>query len=293
MPRSPKRGPLLTKKRQAYVDARSGGVFLGTTLNYNAAVQERYVRELSGLTTQMTAQCTREINRLFKTEAATVFFATDASISSQARILVNSLSDRFNALFAKQAKPIAERMVAANAAASKSALHSSLQKLSGGLSLKTSMLTPDLQDIYKASVAMNVSLIKSIAAEYLQKVQGAVMRSITSGNGLQDLVPALQAYEGQTHRRAKNIALDQTRKVYNGINRGRMEAIGLEEFKWHHSGGSAHPREDHIAMDGNTYRFDDPPVIDENTGETGIPGDAINCRCTMSPVFKWAKDKTE
>jgi len=287
-----KRGPLLTKKRQAYVDARESVTLKGTVLQPPAGVEERYYREINALVTQMTRQCTREITRLFKDPAAVTFFATDASISSQSRILVNSLSDRFNALFAKHAKPIAERMVEGNTKASKTALHSSMQKLSGGMSLKTSLITPDLVDIYKASVAMNVSLIKSIAAKYLQDVQGAVMRSITSGNGLQDLVPALEQYEGQTHRRAKNIALDQTRKVYNGINRERMTAIGVKQFQWHHSGGGAHPRPLHVEMDGNIYSFDDLPVIDENTGETGIPGDAVNCRCTMSPVFQWNKPKS-
>jgi len=100
-------------------------------------------------------------------------------------------------------------------------------------------------------------------------------------------VPALEQYEGQTHRRAKNIALDQTRKVYNSVNKGRMEALGIGKFMWHHSGGGAHPREDHIDMDGEIYSFEELPIIDPRSGERGIPGQAPNCRCTMSPVFSF------
>ncbi len=286
-----KRKPLLTKKRAAYAAVREGQ-FNGTPLQNNAAVQSRYLRDLTRLTSQMTTQVTRDVKRLFETsDAAATFFAQDASIASQARILVNSLAAKFNSLFARHARPMAERMTVDVNKASASALHVSLSKMSGGMSLKTSFMTPALQDITKASVAANVSLIKSISQQYLKDVEGAVMRSITTGTGLQDLIPALEQYEGQTHRRAKNIALDQTRKVYNGVNRGRMEAIGIEQFKWHHSGGSAHPREDHIAMDGNVYRFDTLPIIDESTGERGIPGQAINCRCTMSPVFQFDKPK--
>ena len=44
----------------------------------------------------------------------------------------------------------------------------------------------------------NVGLIKSIPAQYLNGVQGAVMRSITTGNGMQDLVPYLQKHKGIT-----------------------------------------------------------------------------------------------
>lgn len=277
---------MLTRKRKAWAAQRKEApTFKGSPLQHNAAVAVRYEAAVSGLTAQMTAQVKREVLRLFETDAAAAHFGQDATISSQSRILMNALTARFNELFAKKAKSLAESMVKGADAAGAKALHASLQQLSGGLSLKTSVLNSPLEQIYKASVAENVSLIKSIASEYLQKVEGAVMRSITTGNGLQDLIPALEQYEGQTHRRAKNIALDQTRKAYNSINSGRMKALGLKKFMWHHSGGGAHPREDHMEMDGEIYSFDNLPVIDQRTGERGIPGQAVNCRCTMSPVF--------
>lgn len=279
----------LTAKREAWAAKRSAApTFRGDPLQHNAAVAVRYVGAVQALTAQMTAQVKREVLRLFKTDAAAAHFGEDATIASQSRILINSLANRFTDLFAKKAKPLAEGMVADADKSGTKALHASLQKLSGGMSLKTSLASPGLAEITKAVVAENVGLIKSIASEYLQKVEGAVMRSITTGSGLQDLIPALEQFDGQTHRRARNIALDQTRKAYNSINRGRMEALGVKKFMWHHSGGGAHPREDHVAMDGQIYRFDNLPVIDKRTGERGIPGQAINCRCVMSPVFDYA-----
>lgn len=281
----------LTNKRTAWAQSRSDTpVFKGTVLQNNAAVQSRYVIVLVSLVAQMTAQTNRDIKKLFESETGSQHFAQDATIASQSRILVSALGEKFNALFAKKAKPLAEAMVKQSEKASASSLHSSLEKLSGGMSLKTSGLTPALLEVYKATVAENVSLIKSISAQYMTRVEGAVMRSITTGNGLQDLVPALQEAEGVTHRRARNIALDQTRKAYNSINRTRMQAIGVKRFMWHHSGGGAHPREDHIEMDGKIYSFDELPVVDKRTGERGIPGQAPNCRCTMSPVFDFLKD---
>lgn len=268
----------LTRKRKEWADKRSEApVFKGESLQHNAALSVKYAGALSSLTAQMTAQVKRDIIKLFRTDAAASHFGQDATIASQSRMMIAALNNKFTALFAKKAKPLAEGMVKKADKASTPALHSSLQKLTGGMSLKTSVTNSNLTEIYKATVAENVGLIKSIASEYLQKVEGAVMRSITTGNGLQDLIPALEQYEGQTHRRAKNIALDQTRKAYNSINRGRMEAIGVKKFMWHHSGGGAHPREDHVEMDGNIYSFDDLPVIDQRTGERGIPGQAPNC----------------
>ena len=40
-------------------------------------------------------------------------------------------------------------------------------------------------------------------------------------------------------------------------------------------------------MSGKVYRLDDPPVIDARTGERGLPGQAIFCRCTMQPIVKF------
>lgn len=282
----------LTAKRKAWAAKQTAApTFRGDPLRHNAAVAVRYVRAVQALTAQMTAQVKREVLRLFKTDAAAAHFGEDATIASQSRILINSLANRFTDLFAKKAKPLAEGMVSDAEKTGTTSLHSSLQKLSGGMSLKTSLGSPALNEITKAAVAENVSLIKSIASDYLQKVEGAVMRSITTGNGLQDLVPALEQYEGQTHRRAKNIALDQTRKAYNSINKGRMQALGVQKFMWHHSGGGAHPREDHVDMDGEIYSFNNLPIIDQRTGERGIPGQAPNCRCTMSPVFDFEKEE--
>lgn len=279
------RGPLLTKHRDRL--AQQGRLLVGERLMVNAGTQQRYAQRLGALVAQMVAQVNRDVRRVFATPEAAAYFATDASLGSMARITLNKLTAKFTDLFAKKAKALAESMVRETERTVTAATHSSLQKLSGGLSLRTSIVTPDMQDTYKAIVAENVGLIKSIPETYLQQVNGSVMRSIANGNGLQDLIPALEKYEGMTHRRAHNIALDQTRKTYNNIARDKMQALGVEKYRWNHSGGSNQPREDHIEMDGNVYRFDDPPVIDERTGERGIPGQAPNCRCTMTPIFQF------
>jgi SPP1 gp7 family putative phage head morphogenesis protein len=118
-------------------------------------------------------------------------------------------------------------------------------------------------------------------------VQGAVMRSITTGNGMQDLVPYLQKHKGITLRRARMIAQDQTKKSFSYLSKARMEASGVLQYEWLHTSGSRHPRKLHIAMNGHIYRYDDPPVIDEKTGERGIPGQAINCACRMRPILNF------
>lgn len=248
-------------------------------------MQAQYVRDLKRLIRTMTKRTQKAVTHLFESGTAEEFFTQDASIASQARILTNKLMDVFNQLFTDRAKPLAKKMARNANKLSAINLKTSLKTLSKGLTLKTDFITPALTTITKAVVAENVALIKSISEYYLSSVQKTVLRSITTGNGLKDLMPALTKFKGITERKAENIALDQTRKAYNAINAERMRTIGVRKFEWLHSGGGQKPRQDHIEMNGNIYSFDDLPVIDKKTGERGIPGQAINCGCTMRPII--------
>lgn len=281
---------LLTKQRAEWAKQTAHtGAMRGRPLNYPAGVEVKYTKELDRLVRRMTTETRKELVRFFKSQTAREFFGTagDETISSQARILTNALTKKFDQLFALNAKPMAERMTEGAAKASKSQLHSSLSELTGGLSLKTGILTNELDEVVTATVTENVALIKSIGVQYQKNVQGAVMRSITTGQGLATLVPFLAQQEGVTLRRARNIAIDQTRKAYNNINRQRMQKVGVKQFEWLHTGGSQKPRKLHQQMSGNVYRFDDLPIIDEKTGERGIPGQLINCGCRMVPVISF------
>jgi SPP1 gp7 family putative phage head morphogenesis protein len=281
---------LLTRRKQAWVEVRQPGLIKGTPLANPSIVQARYQEKLDALIDKMSEITQLELAKFFNEPHAQEYFAMDASVSSQARILTNYLSRRVNKLFADQAPELAEQQANAVDKASSNALHSSLQKLSGGLSLSTTTLAGPLTDILSASITENVALIKSISQQYLTGVQGAVMRSITTGQGLHDLIPFLEKHKGITKRRAAMIASDQTRKAYNNLNRGRMEKVGLVSFGWLHTGGSQHPRKLHQSYNGKIFRFDNLPIIDEDTGERGIPGQAINCHCRMFTVLSFRDD---
>lgn len=280
---------LLTKRKQAWANKFKPDILRGEPLDYNVSTAERYYQQIAALVEQMTKDTEKRLKDMFSEEHVEAFFAQDKSTTVQAKLLTNALTKKFDELFATRAQPIAQQMASQSDKNSSGALHSSIQKLSGGLSLSTSTLKGKLTEVLSATVAENVSLIKSIASKYLEGVQAAVLRSITTGNGLHDLVPYLADQKGITLRRARMIAHDQTRKAYNNLNKGRMQEIGIQEFEWLHTGGSNHPRKDHIAMSGNVYRFDNLPVIDQKTGERGIPGQAINCRCRMRPVINFGE----
>lgn len=277
----------LTKKRAKWVENRDV-VLKGTRLSYNAAQQERYVAALELLVRQMTKETKKQLTRLFKGEISNDFFkkqeklaTMDSSLASQARILLNSLSRTFEVFFNLKASSLAKTMVKGAGRASASTVQESLKKLSGGLTLKTSIVSEGQEEVATALISENVSLIKSIPQEYLKNVTGSVMRSITTGRGIADLIPDLEKYEGITARRAKNIALDQTRKAYNAINRQKLLSNGIKEFRWVHSGGGLYPRESHLAIDGKLFSFENIEAEQAALGvpenDRGLPGEPINC----------------
>lgn len=287
----------VTESKKDWHESRDSQIMTSDPLNYNFSSQIKYSKELKKLVRRMTKTVRREIEKFFKSDDMEVFhaeqvkMAQDASVASQAKILTNKLISRFTWLFNDKAPDLAEMMVNSQLKNSRVSLAASLKELSGGLTIKTNFMTGDLNEVVKSIVAENVSLIKSIADVYLSNVQKSVLRSITFGQGLKDLIPRLKKFDGMSERHAKNVALDQTRKTYNSINRARMEKVGVKKFKWLHSGGGQKPRKDHIEMNGNIYSFDDLPVIDKRTGERGIPGQAINCRCRMAPVIEFDNDE--
>jgi SPP1 gp7 family putative phage head morphogenesis protein len=266
----------------------------GAPLMLAGSIATDYYDTLARAIARMEREVRREVTALFADFAAdSSGWGMDASVASQARILSNALRDKFAGLFAKIATNAATQMVKRATKDSEQKTAISLREMSGDMTLRTAFNTPFLQDVFTASVAESVSLIKRIPEKYLDNVQGSVMRSIQTGNGLADLVPALDKYGVSIRNWSKNVALDQTRKAYNSSNAARMKSLGVKKFEWVHSGGSNHPRDYHKnTLNGQIFSFDDLPHLDgPNSGEKGIPGQAPYCRCTMRPVWEFDDDE--
>lgn len=281
----------ISAKRKQWVGKRDVNL-KGKPLHANAGLEIKYYKRIMRLVDVMSKETERELGKLLKGDAAKGF-AMDASITSAFRIVMGRLDKKYESIFAKHGKGYAEYMAKQSLNNSKITLGASLKKLSDGLTIKTDLVTGQLNEILKASVLENTNLIKSLKDGYLGGVESDVLRSITRTDtgglkGLQDSIHESLSDRYKRHKnKAKNIALDQTRKVYNNVNAERMKKVGVKKFEWHHSGGSQKPRQDHIDMDGKIYSFDDLPVIDKHTGETGITGQAVNCRCFMTPVISF------
>ena len=270
----------------------------GHPLSPNAALVSKYRERLRKLTQRMTKGVQKTIVDFLNKDIVDNYVGNqksledtqrvvlDESLSSQMRIIINDLKRKYKKVFSEKSKLYADDMIEEANQINRKAVNLSFSLLSGGLAVKTAKINEGLSEVMKASKIENISLIESIYNRYFTNIEGDVMRAISSGT-LTGLSDELAKRAGITVRRADNIANDQTRKVYNNMNKQRMQSQGLNKYVWRHSSGGQFPRQDHIDMDGEVFSFDDPPVIDKRTGERGIPGQAINCRCFMVPVIEF------
>lgn len=258
----------------------------GTPLHNPVSIELRYSRELRALTRLMTKETDAAVRELFKSPEAKEFFAQDASIAMMARGMLNVLTNRFENMFATHAERLARRMLGAVDEQSKAALNRSFGKLADSLTIKVAEMPPALKTIYEASVSENVDLIKSIPEQYLGKVKGAVNRSITGSGGIGPLITEIKKYDGMTDRRAKNIALDQTRKAYQSANVERTKAAGIKKGIWVHTGGTKEPRPLHRGYNGKEFNLAEGAPVGDN-GKKVQPGEEVNCRCTFIPVVNF------
>lgn len=267
----------------------------GATLFQPVAAGSQYSSEIVKAFDQMRAEVEREV---LKTYAHTDSPALQdgstmdgASIVTVMQRLLDRLKKRFTLQFNKLAVNATDRMVERTTQNSDSSMRASLKDIAPDLTLKMTTVPQAMKDVIAAGSKQAADLIKTVPAKYLDDIGGDVMRSITSGRGLADLEPALEKRGVATKNWARNVALDQTRKVYNTVNKERMKSLGVKRFEWIHSGGSNQPRPYHkFELNGNIFDIDNPPIIDQRTGERGYPGQLPYCRCTMRPVIEFGED---
>jgi SPP1 gp7 family putative phage head morphogenesis protein len=282
----------LTQKRQTWVQARKAPTIKGDPLHYPYAVMERYQRDLQSLAATMAEDYRRQLRKAWRLYGPVTMdgltVTADASLASQVRIVLTGLGRKWERVYTDRSRAIADRMVNSASNASMAAVKSSLKQLSGGITLKVPTMPATLTDSVKSSIALNVDLIRDIQTQFAQRVKASVLSAIQNGGqGTAEVFEQLTKIDGMTQRRAKNIADDQVRKVTTSMNTERLKAAGARQFEWLHSSGSADPRELHVEYDGQVFSYDDPPVIDERTGERGFPGQLINCRCVARPVISF------
>lgn len=143
-------------------------------------------------------------------------------------------------------------------------------------------VTEKMQKTIENNINEQVSLIKSIPEQFLERVETIITKSFVAGFDLKQAVDDLTEVTGITRDRAKLIARDQTSKLHAVVSQARLEEIGIKQAVWMHSHAGKKPRPDHVAAHGAIYKVSEGCLI---SGEYILPGELINCRCSYKPVL--------
>lgn len=203
------------------------------------------------------------------------------STTTAVQRVLQKWGDKWSLKFDRLSVTIARKFAAKNFNLTEQAMRDALKKAGFTVAFKPTRASIES---YRAVVAENVGLIKSIPSEYLTDVQSQVWRSVTQGSDMATLSTKLQQKYAVTTRRAALIARDQNAKAKATIEKTRRLQLGIKKAIWQHSAAGKEPRPTHVAMNGKPFDLE-RGMYDKDEGEFVQPGELINCRCTSRAII--------
>jgi len=147
----------------------------------------------------------------------------------------------------------------------------------------------------KAFVSQNVSLIKDIPNQALNRIEGIVYADFRDGASVKSTMEKLYSEIGKDESRAELIARDQIAKLNAELTQERQGQVGIETYIWR-TVGDERVRESHDVMNGMLCMWNDATIYSDDDGETwqarssiggyeGHPGTDYQCRCYAEPII--------
>lgn len=139
----------------------------------------------------------------------------------------------------------------------------------------------DQQAAVRSFASDSAQLIKTIRQQYLDEVQGIVLRNFRAGRRAESFAPQIAERFRVSQKRAFVIARDQVSKLNGDLTRMRQESVGVTHYIWR-TVLDERTRSSHRRLNGKRFAWNDPPIVD---GVPAHPGQPIQCRCTADPDF--------
>lgn len=250
----------------------------------NTGLVARYRKALQLLLRDMAVDARKRLKRAYrpaKERLATDSLAMDDDPVIALRSLMLHLSRRWQRRFDRMAKDIAEDFATRSQADFDFAFRKRLKEAGFTVRFRP---TEHMVSSYRAVVAENVALIRSVPQQFLKDVEGAVWRSALKGGGAYELSTEIRAKYGVAARRAAFIAQDQTAKSRTTFEASRRMELGIKFAIWRHSHAGKTPRPSHVEMDGKRFEIA-KGMWDPDVQQWIQPGYLPRCRCTSRAVI--------
>lgn len=125
-----------------------------------------------------------------------------------------------------------------------------------------------------------------------------VQANAEAGYRFDNLISDIQHRNNVGRSKAKFLARQETGLFMSEYREQRFKAAGVTKYQWstaHDSrvrpAADLSPREklhsgNHRALDGRTFEYANPPIVDPHTGRRANPGRDYNCRCVDIPLME-------
>ncbi len=133
-------------------------------------------------------------------------------------------------------------------------------------------------------IKWSTELITRMTMRDVQRLQDVITQGFINGQSVAQIRQVLSSTSGFNADRAKNVAIDQTNKITQGILRANDEDLGITQGIWIHVPGQYTSRETHIAFNGKIFDLD-KGMYDRDVGSHVVPGELPYCRCIYRPVL--------
>lgn len=132
----------------------------------------------------------------------------------------------------------------------------------------------------------NVSLIKTIPQQALGEMKEIVLEGYQNGKTNTAVMKEIQKTYKTSKSRATFIARDQLSKLNADITMHQQKDAGVDKYIWR-TVKDKRVRDRHKDLEGKTFAYDDPPIVDTKTGRRAHPGKDFRCRCYPEPIFEF------
>lgn len=162
---------------------------------------------------------------------------------------------------------------------------------------KIELITPKIDDFTANEIAKNYTnnldfWIKDWTEQQIVKMRETVGQMSIDGKSVKTIEDYLTKEFGIAQRKARFLARNETAIATTSYLSAKYKAEGFESFMWH-TNIDGRERPLHKELNGKIFRFDNLPIIDERTGQKGLPSETYNCRCSFSPIADdaWLKNR--
>ena len=152
---------------------------------------------------------------------------------------------------------------------------------------KLNVIVPELTEEQKQEIAQSYTnnmrfYIKDFEAKRIPEMRRKIAQMVLDGYRTDHIQKMLEQEYGIMSRKAEFLAQNETTIMLAQYKRVTYQEMGFDKFIWR-TIVDGRERDLHYKHNGKIFRYDDPPIIDERTGQHGLPGETYNCRCEAIP----------